>query len=64
MSEEKRKEKKEEEQSKPLDESPFRRTDFAPLQKLNDIKPIKAPIHSNHKGSRDSTASKSITRTA
>ena len=44
MSEEKRKEKKEEEQSKPLDESPFRRTDFAPLQKLNDIKPIKAPI--------------------
>ena len=43
MSEEKRKEKKKEEEQKSLEESQFRRTDFEPIQKLNDIKKIKVP---------------------
>ena len=44
MSEEKRREKKKEEERKALEESPFRRTDFEPLEKINDIKRTKAPV--------------------
>ena len=44
MSEEKRREKKKEEERKSLEESPFRRTDFEPLEKINDIKRTKAPV--------------------